>query len=141
MEVALNNVDKMKHGLALETLNMDFNPHCCWDLRSCKDDITLPKIFSYRIWFSCFESTKLKFMVKKKKKSINKDLCLKYNILFSKTLTYILKDLLLWNLIPVLRLTKLKFKGGKNSNSSIWKILLYFFYKNGFFYINFLDFV
>ena len=67
MEVALNNVDKMKHGLALETLNMDFNPHCCWDLRSCKA-ITLPKIFSYRIWFSCFESTELKFMVKKKKK-------------------------------------------------------------------------
>ena len=112
MEVALNNVDKMKHGLALETLNMDFNPHCCWDLRSCKD-ITLPKIFSYRIWFSRFESTKLKFMVKKKKNSINKDLCLKYNILFSKTLTYILKDLLFWNLIPVLRLTKLKFKGEK----------------------------
>ena len=71
MEVALNNVDKMKHGLALETLNMDFNPHCCWDLRSCKD-ITLPKIFSYRLWFSCFESTKLKFMVNKKKKKKKK---------------------------------------------------------------------
>ena len=114
MEVALNNVDKMKHGLALETLNMDFNPHCCWDLRSCKA-ITLPKIFSYRIWFSCFESTKLKFMVNKKKK-IQLTKIYVWNTTFflvRKTLTYILKDFLLWNLIPVLRLTKLKFKGEK----------------------------
>ena len=131
MEVALNNVDKMKHGLALETLNMDFNPHCCWDLRSCKD-ITLPKIFSYRIWFSRFESTKLKFMVKKKKNSINKDLCLKYNILFGKTLTYILKDLLLWNLIPVLRLTKLKFKWGKNQTPQYEKSTFFSFTKKVF---------
>ena len=137
MEVALNNVDKMKHGLALETLNMDFNPHCCWDLRSCKA-ITLPKIFYYRIWFSCFESTKLKFMVNKKKKnSINKDLCLKYNILFSKTLTYILKDLLLWNLIPVLRLTKLKFKGGKNQTPQYEKSFFISFTKMAFFILIF----
>ena len=140
MEVALNNVDKIKHGLALETLNMDFNPHCCWDLRSCKD-ITLPKIFSYRIWFSRFESTKLKFMVNKKKNSINKDLCLKYNILFSKTLTYILKDLLLWNLIPVLRLTKLKFKGGKNQTPQYEKSFFFLLQKRFFYNIIFLDFV
>ena len=75
-------------------------------------------------------------MVKKKKKnSINKDLCLKYNILFGKTLTYILKDLLLWNLIPVLRLTKLKFKWGKNQTPHYEKSFFFFFYKKGFFII------
>ena len=141
MEVALNNVDKMKHGLALETLNMDFNPHCCWDLRSCKD-ITLPKIFPYRIWFSCFESTKLKFMVNKKKKiQLTKIYVWNTTFFLVRLFTYILKDLLLWNLIPVLRLTKLKFKGGKIKLLNMKNPFFFLLQKRFFYNINFIDFV
>ena len=136
MEVAINNVDKMKHRLTLETLSMDFNPHCCWDLRSCKA-ITLPKIFFYRIWFSCFESTKLIFMINKKN-SINKDFCLKYIILFSKTLTYILKDFFLWNLIPVLILTKLNFfLGGEEIKLLNMKNPSFFLLQKTFFFFKY----